>query len=227
MGEIECLLVVPVPRLGECHGNVLRTVSLREALRVLDVSVVLDASVLAHLHVVDVDVGVRIVAFAAIVSVHRASELAVGLVVVVSASEEVVQLEPDAGDFVDVRGKVGSHSVLSVVAGTALVICQVGDGTQCVGEAEVLQGIAEVAEGLEEENIAVLLAVQEYAVQAWSTQIAQEVVLSRVAFREVEVLEVVHRGVGILGINHRSQPRLYAPLELSDGYLYLRRVRNV
>lgn len=219
MCEVEVLLVIAIPRLAEHDGDILTGVLLLEALRVADIVVILDAAVLTHLHIVDVDIGMYVVTLSTVVSVEGATEHAVGLTVVISAPVKVVQLQSQAGELVDVRGKIGPHTVFSVLVVAALVVGEVGYGTQRIGEAEVLQSRAEEAEGLHEEEIIALLTLHEHTALARRTRIAQDVIVSRIALCIVEVLEVVHHSIIVLGIYHRSQPAIHTPLELSHGYL--------
>ena len=129
MCQVIVLFVIAVPRLVEHRWNVARTVRLPEAQRVLNVAVVLDAAVLAHLHVVDADVCMQVVAVATIVAIERTAEHAVWLSIVITDAITVVYLETQAGNLVDVRCEVCPDAVLPVLAVAALVVGQVGDGT--------------------------------------------------------------------------------------------------
>ena len=79
-----------------------------------------------------------VVTLSTVVSVEGATEHTVGLTVVISAPVKVVQLQSQAGELVDVRGKIGPHTVFSVLVVAALVVGEVGYGTQRIGESEVL-----------------------------------------------------------------------------------------
>ena len=162
------------------------------------------------------------VALAAVVAVEGRAEHAVGLRVVVARAVGVVYLEPDARPLVDVCGEVAPHAVLAPLPVAAGVVGEVCDGAQRVGVAEVLQRAAEEAEGLQEEELVGLLTVEVDSAQTWSAQVAQEAVLAREAARVVPLLEVVHHGVVVLGIDHGAEPGLQHPLELPDGNLLLR-----
>ena len=221
MRQVGVLLVVAVPGLVEhCRHDV--GLCLPYAQRVLDVAVILDSSVFTHLHVVDAEVGMYVVALASVVAIEGAAEHAVGLGRVVACAIVVVNLEAQACQLVDVCGEVAPDAVLACLPVAARVVGQVGDGALRVGEAEVLQRASEEAEGLEEKKLIGRLAVEVETAQSGRPDVAQVVVVAHVSVGGIPFLEVMDDGVVVLGINHGAEPWLQHPLELSDGYLLFR-----
>ena len=153
MGEVIVLFVIPVPGLSEHDGYVLAGVFLLEALRIEDIVIVLYAAILAHLEMVDVDIGMDIVSVSMVISVEITSEEAVGLAVVIAPSIGIIDFEAQSTCLVDIRSEVSSHSVLSVLAVATFVVSQVGDRALGVGKAEVAQGCAKEAERLQKDEL--------------------------------------------------------------------------
>ena len=227
MGEEEVLVLVSVPRLAKQCGNVLRPQVL-VFFGASDVEVVLDASVFRHLQVIEVDVGVHVVAIAQIVAKDVASKLAVGLVIVISTSVEVVELHAYACLLVDVRGEVGVHSLLSVSAIAHFVVGKIGHGREGVGEAEVAKSANQEIEGLEEELRIAGVAMEEDAAQAWRTQITEDVVFTIISAGLIVPLEIVNHRVVVLGRDNASQALVHRPLRHTYGnyesIVFIRRV---
>ena len=153
MGEVIVLFVIPVPGLSEHDGYVLAGVFLLEALRIEDIVIVLYAAILAHLEMVDIDIGMDIVSVSMVISVEITSEEAVGLAIVIAPSIGIIDFEAQSACLVDIRSEVSSHPVLSVLAVATFVVSQVGDRALGVGKAEVAQGSAKEAERLQKDEL--------------------------------------------------------------------------
>ena len=84
-----------------------------KAIRVFNVSVILDATILAHLHVVDADVSMDVIPFAAIIAIECAAEHAAWLSIIIADAIAIVYLKAQTGKFVDVGGEVTTDAVLA------------------------------------------------------------------------------------------------------------------
>ena len=228
MGEVVGVVVVAVEDIREPGRNVATAVALWEALRVGDVLVALDTTVLCHLHVLPRRHRVHVVVFAEVVAEDGASELGVVLVHVVAATIEVVNLEADGRDLVDVRGEVGTEAVLTVLARAASVVLQVGEGRLGVGEEEAGGCGVEVVVGLGEEEVGGYFAVEVVACETRRAEVAEDVVLTIESLGEVPVLEEVGQGVVVFLGEDGAQTLIDAPLvELrGHGAVHLRGVAS-
>ena len=102
------------------------------------------------------------------------------------------------------------------------MVGQVGDRALGVGEAEVLQRTSEETEGLQEEKlVGGRFSIKVETTQTRRAYVGEVVVLACVAVRSVPLLEVVHNGIIVLGIDDGTQARLQYPLKLPDGNILL------
>ena len=217
MCEFGFLVFISVPCFAEQCRYVLRAITLLETLWIGDIFVIFYAAVLRHLQVVVVDIGVHVVAVAKIVAKKRAAELAVGLVVIVATSVEVVGLESYARLFVDVCGKIGMQPLLSIGAVAHLVIRQISEGGECVGETEIVESAYEERVGPKKHR-SMHLSIHIDARKARGAQVAQNAILTVVAACLVKGLEHVHHRVCVLRRDDAAECLVDGPLSDADRY---------
>ena len=138
----------------------------------------------------------HIVAVAEVGGKECAVEVRRALVAVVAPGIVVVELEAHARPLVGVDGELGVQTVLTVGIVAAVVVVDVGEWREGVGEVHLLGLLYEEAVGLSEDERAALLAVDEDAAQAGRVVVARGVVLAIDARVERGVLEEVWQGVG-------------------------------
>ena len=220
------LVVVAVPEVGQHCRDVGALVAAWEALRVGNIVIVLDTAVLGHLHVLPSGHRVNIVVVALEVTEEGGVELRVSLIIIVPARVEIVSTETYTGILVDIRGEIGSQSVLPVFLRTAFVVLQVGQRALGVGEQQVAGLDMEIVIRLDKQEVARLRPVQEMTGQTWGTQVTEDVVFTPVTIGAVEVLEEMGEGVVVhLGVLC-AQALINAPLFVFCRYkpLHLRGV---
>ena len=199
MGEEDVLVVVAIPVLLQHGRNFVGGETLGEELRMLDVVIIGDTSVLRHLLVIGAEEEVRLVAVAQIRSPHRIFEVRRALCIVVAATVFVVESESATQLLVGIHRKDCLEVILTIGSVTAAIQCDVGDRRVGVGEVEVTHRGNDVVVWLGEDEVALRVAsVDEDAVDAGGTHIAQGVVLSAQSFGEgsvlVHCLHGVHHG---------------------------------
>ena len=102
------------------------------------------------------------------------------------------------------------------------MVGQIGPRAEGIGEAEFTQSTPEVTERTQkEELVGIVNPVHVDTIVSGRTCVAQMAVFSCIAIREVEVLEIMYRGVVVLGFDNSAQARLEYPLEHANGYLLL------
>ena len=161
-----------------------------------DVVVVGDTTVLRDLLVIGRHEQVGFVAVAEVAAVHRVVEVGSALRVVVAAAVDVVEVKAEAEPLARVHAKLRGEVVVAIGAVATLVVAQVGERREGVGEMEVARLREEVVVGLREEEVAVGGAVDEDSVDAGRSLVAGGVVLTAQTFGEHGVHVHVGQGVG-------------------------------
>ena len=136
-GEVEGIHAVPV--VVEACGDFVLAVRLTNHVRIGDVVVFADTSVLCVLHVVEGEDEVCLISLARICSPHGIVEEGGALVLVVAASVDVVELEAEAEALVDVRGKDGAEVVFTVCLVAAGGIEQFRYWRECISEEKLVR----------------------------------------------------------------------------------------
>ena len=161
-----------------------------------DVVIVGDTSVFRHLLVVGAEKEVRLVAVAQIRGPHRIFEVRRALCIVVAATVFVVESESATQLLVGIYRKDCLEVILAVGSVTAAVQRDVGDRRVGVGEVEVAHRADNVVVWLGEDEVALRVAsVDEDAVDAGGTHVAQGVVFAPQSFGEGGVLVHCLHGV--------------------------------
>ena len=200
MGEEDVLIVVAIPVLLQHGRYFVGGETLGEKLRMLDVVIIGNTSVLRHLLVVGAEKEVRLIAVAQIRSPHRIFEVRRALCIVVAATVFVVESESATQLLVGIHRKDCLEVILTVGSVTAAIQRDVGDRRVGVGEVEVAHGGDDIIVWFREHKVALrIAAVDEDTVDAGGTHVAQGVVLSAQSFREGGIL--VHC---LHGVDHSS-----------------------
>ena len=161
MGQIVCLVVIPVPCGRQVYGNVFASEFLLVFPWFCDVAVLGKSSVFGIFQVVGIYVGVHVVPVAQVIAVQDGTELAEVLAGIVASGVVVVEFETYTRYFVDVGGKVASDTVLTVLASTAGMVGKIGYGTLGISKKEITHTLVEVIQRSKENEVAVLLPVDE------------------------------------------------------------------
>ena len=128
MREEEVLRVVAVVVTTQHGGNLFLRILGGLQLRVGDIVVVDDTTILLHLTMVGRPQEVHLIAVAHIRGIQRSPEVRVSLVLVVSATVVVVQVEAYAQSFACIDTKLGIDVVFTVLLVAAVIVADVGVG---------------------------------------------------------------------------------------------------
>ena len=151
--KIEISLVVTVPCIREHDRDVGGGIVLIQLLRFADVFVILHTSVLEHLQMIDIGVCVNVVSLSSVIAVEGGSKGTGCRIHEVATTVKIINLEAQTGILVDIRGEIGTNAVLTVNLTTHGVVGQIGNGTERIGKAELMQAATEIAEGAQEKEL--------------------------------------------------------------------------
>ena len=154
LAEEQVLRVVAVPVLAEHGGNLVLGECRLLALRVCDIQVVDDTSVLARLAVVERPKQVHLVAVANVRREEGRAEAGVVVIVVIAQGIMVVQVKAYAEALVDVDAKLGIDMVLAVLLVATRLIIDARIGRKGVNEQELVGLLDGKAVRLDEKELA-------------------------------------------------------------------------
>ena len=214
VGEEDVLVVVAVPVFLQ-HGRNLGTLeTLVETLRMHDVFIVGDAAVLSDFLMICRHQQVGFIAVAEIAAVHRVVEVGGTLRVVVAASVDVVEVKAEAEPLSGIHAELRGEVVVAIRPVATLVVAQVRERRQGVGEMKIARLCEEIVVGLCEEEMAVGLSVDEYPVDAGCSLVASRIVFSTQTLGEGGVHIHIRKGVwrhgGTVAKLLVDRPRLHA-----------------
>ena len=127
--------------------------SLCHVLRSGDVLIVRDTAVFVHLHKEIVVHGLHLVLLADVAGEDSRVEMRSGLVLVVTASVQVIDIEAEGQALVGIDGEVGLEALLAVELVARLVVSQIGVGHVAVGELKVTRREVEARHGFKEQRM--------------------------------------------------------------------------
>ena len=172
-------------------GDVLRAAHVFHLFGMHDVAVVDDAAVFVHLEEVVVIGGMQLVFLADIAGKHARVEVRGGLVGVVTAPVQIVNVKSHGQPLIDVDREIGLEAVFAIDFAARLVVGQVGEGDVAVGEEQVAGLHVEAGQGGDEDGgVFIVVPLEEDARLAGRAEVAQVVVVSLHASSQVGVLEV-------------------------------------
>ena len=193
--EEDMLVVISVPVLLQHRGNLVGRKRLVEHLRMGDIRVVGDTSILRHLLMVGGKEQVSLIALTEITSPHGVVEVGRVLRVVVATPVEVVKLETEAPSLARIDSEESPKVVLTIDAVSRRVVVQQGDRRQGGSKVEILGLHEEVVVRIHEEEVRLLPAVDEDTRLPWRPEVAQRVILPILPRSEDGVH--IHKGEGI------------------------------
>ena len=127
------------------------------------VLVIRDATVFIHLHKEVVVHGLHLVLFTNVAGKESCIEVGGRLVLVVSASIKVVDVEAERHPFVGIHGEVGFEALFPIELVSSLVISQIGVRYVAVGEFKIAWREVETRHGFEKQRMRFTLPLKEQA----------------------------------------------------------------
>ena len=189
------LVVVAVPVLSEHRRYLVLGIVVSEGFGMRDVVIVGDTAVFGHLLVVGRGEKMGLIALTQIGAIHRIVEMRGSLAVVVATGVEIVEVETDAELLARVDTELRREVILSVGAVAAVVIREVGEGRERVGEVKLADGLHEIVVGLGEDKLPLVVSVNEDAGLSRRAEVARSVIFATQSRGEDSVGKHVRHGV--------------------------------
>ncbi len=153
LGEEDVLVVVAVPVARE-HGGYLRGVKrLVERLGMGDVVIIGDTTILGYLLMVGRHQQVRLIAVAQVRAIHGIVEMGGRLAVVIATTIEIIELKAHAQALARIHTKLRGEMVLTIGAVATVVVSEVGEGREGVGEMEIAHWRDEIIVGVGKQEL--------------------------------------------------------------------------
>ena len=140
-----------------------------------------------------------LIAVAQVAAIHRVVEVGSALVAVIAAAVDVIEKKPYANALTRIHRELSLEMVLAVGSVAAVVVADVGERRQRVGEEEVLHRCYEIVVGIDEDEFIILFPVNEDTVLTWRPQVAGGVVFPPQARCEDGVLKHIGERIGLSG----------------------------
>ena len=225
MSEESMLIVVTIPVLLKVYWYFVGSESLVKCLRMNDIVVVGYTTIFSNLLMVCRQQEVRLIPFAKVRGVHRIIEMRCALVLVISATVEIIKLEACTKLLACVYSIIGCEVVFAISLVASVVVSEVGVRRKSICKLILLYRLDEEIIRLSEDELLVVgRAVDEDTRYTRCTKVARRIIFSAHTSSENAVHKHVRQSVDACRSDVAKFP-VDIPHLYSDRYLFVRMQR--